>query len=352
MRNCLKRTVLLLIISISIYSCKSEVEQATVSNPKISWKLASTFSPSIDLVYGTAENFCGRVSELTNGKFTITPYPSGTLTSALGVFDAVQTGAVEMGQSAGFYYSGKNKALVFDTGVPFGLSPRQQNAWLYKGGGIDLLRDIYSEYNIMYFPSGNTGHQMGGWFKNDINDISDLKGLRIRIPGLGGEIFSKLGASVSLIPGGEIYTALERGAIDATEWLGPHDDLGEGFNKIANNYYYPNWWEQGTTVALYINMDAWNKLPLQYQAVIEIAAKEANIDMLNSFDHYNSIALEELKKTNIALKKFDDSIINAAKYASTQIMEESAKENEDFNRIYQSWKVYQNKQDDWFSMQD
>jgi len=346
-----------LIVSLSItllllfVSCAPDKESTdNHRTPEISWKLASSFPNSFDAVYGQAESFSKRVSELTNGNFTIRTYQGGELIGPLDVFDAVQSGAIEMGQSAGFYYTGKDETLVFDSGIPFGLTPRQQNAWLYYGGGLDLLQKAYKKHKILYLPGGNTGHQMGGWFNKDVANLSSLSGLRIRIPGYGGEIFNRLGATVQMIPGGEIYTSLERGAIDATEWLGPYDDLKAGLNEIAKKYYYPNWWEIGTTVALYINVDKWNELPDSYKSAIEVAASEANLMMLSHFDHNNSEALQLLTGKHTDISEFPEDFIKAARSETMTLLSEKAIQNEEFRVIYESWKAYQIKQQEWFKL--
>ncbi len=213
--------------------------------PAIRWRLASSFPKNLDTIYGAAETLSKRVAALTGGKFQIRVFAGGELVPGLQVLDAVGNGTAECGHSAGYYYVGKNLALAFDTAVPFGLTARQQNAWMYAGGGIEALRTLYAKYNVLQFPGGNTGTQMGGWFRQEIKSMADLKGLKMRIPGIGGKIMARLGAVPQTLPGGDIYPALERGALDAAEWVGPYDDEKLGFHKIAKHYYYPGWWEGG-----------------------------------------------------------------------------------------------------------
>src|SRR5690606_15374970 len=217
-------------------SGEAEAGQVTVSGPQVTWRVASSFPRGLDVIYGAAEALAQRVSDMTGGRFTIRVYPAGELVPGLQVMDAVQSGTVQAGHTAGYYYTGKHPALALDTGVPFGLTARQQNAWLYEAGGLDLVRGVYADFGIISFPCGNTGVQMGGWFRRPIGSLADLRGLRMRIPGIGGEVMSRLGVSVQLLAGGEIYLVLERGAIDATEWVGAYDDEKLGFHRIARNY--------------------------------------------------------------------------------------------------------------------
>ena len=231
---------------------------------------------------------------MTGGRFTIEPYAAGEIVPGLEVLDAVQNGTVECGHTASYYYVGKNPALAFGTSVPFGLTAQQQNAWYYHGGGLEVMHKLYSDFNVLNFPAGNTGAQMGGWFKKEIKSLQDLKGLKMRIPGLGGKVMSRLGVNVQVIPGGEIYLALERGAIDAAEWVGPYDDLKLGLNKAASYYYYPGWWEPGPTLEVQVNKSQWDKLPPEYQEVFKTAAMEANLNMLSKYDALNREALKTI----------------------------------------------------------
>jgi TRAP-type mannitol/chloroaromatic compound transport system substrate-binding protein len=212
--------------------------------PNINWQMVTSWPKSLDTIFGGAQKVCDRVSAMTGGKFTIEPYAAGEIVPGLEVLDAVQNGTVECGHTASYYYVGKNPALAFGTSLPFGLTAQQQNAWFYHGGGLEAMHKLYSDFNIINFPAGNTGAQMGGWFKKEVKSLSDLNGLKMRIPGLGGEVMSRLGVNVQVLPGGEIYLALDRGAIDAAEWVGPYDDEKLGLNEAAPFYYYPGWWEQ------------------------------------------------------------------------------------------------------------
>jgi len=327
--------------------CKENQQNSLNELPSVNWRLTSSFPKTLNTLYGTAEDFAANVSELTQGRFQIKTYQPNEIIPALGVFDAVSSGNIEMGQSAGAYYIGINTAFAFDTGLPFGMSSIEQNAWLYEGGGLELLQSIYSKYNIMYLPSGNTGPQMGGWFRKEINSLNDLSGLRMRIPGIGGKIMSKLNVSTQVLPGGEIYQALEKGVLDATEFIGPYDDEKMNFYEVAKYYYHPGWWEPSSTIALYINIDAWNKLPDSYKIAIELAAKNANISMLSMYNNQNAIALNSLIDKGVKVKRFPDEIIEQAKIESKIIFNEYAQNNEDFRKIYNHWNDYRTTMKDW-----
>lgn len=225
-------------------------------SPNIRWRLASSFPKSLDTIYGGAEVLAKRLSEITGGKFQISVHAAGELMPAFGVVDALQTGSIECAHTASYYFVGKNRAFGFETTLPFGLNQRQQNAWIYYGGGLQLVREFLRDYNIVNFPGGNTGVQMGGWFKKEIKTLADLKGMKMRIPGIGGEIMSRLGAVPQQIPGGEIYQALEKGTIDGAEWVGPYDDEKLGLFKVASHYYYPGWWESNSMYSFYVNAKA------------------------------------------------------------------------------------------------
>ncbi|MEQ8958985.1 MAG: ABC transporter substrate-binding protein, partial [Coleofasciculus sp. C2-GNP5-27] len=249
------------------------------SQPRIRWRMATSWPQSLDTIFGGAETISQRVSEMTNGRFTITPFAAGEIVPGLQVLDAVQNGTVQCGHTASYYYIGKNPALAFGTAVPFGLDAQQQNAWLYHGGGLEAMHKLYSDFGVINFPAGNTGTQMGGWFKREVNSVAELQGLTMRIPGLGGDVMSRLGVNAQVLPGGEIFLALERGAIDAAEWVGPYDDEKLGLHQAAQLYYYPGWWEPGATLEVQVNKAEWDKLPTEYQEVFKTAAMDANLNM-------------------------------------------------------------------------
>lgn len=316
--------------------------------PEIKWRLASSFPKSLDTIYGAAPQLCKRVAELTNGKFQIRDFAGGEIVPGLGVMDAVQSGTVECGHSAGYYYVGKDATFAFDTAMPFGMSVRQQNAWLYHGGGMELIRDFLKGYNVINFPGGNTGAQMGGWWRKEVKSLGDLAGLKVRIPGFGGKIMAALGAVPQTIAGGDIYPSLEKGTIDAAEWVGPYDDEKLGFYKVAKYYYYPGFWEPGVTLSFYVNMDQWNKLPKAYQAAFEVAAAEANIHMTAKYDAQNPPALNRLIQAGAQLRIFPREILDAASEAAEKLYADEAASNANFKKIFDSWNRFRSDEKNWF----
>ena len=284
---------------------------------------------------------------MTGGRFTIKPYAAGEIVPGLEVLDAVQNGTVECGHTASYYYVGKNSALAFGTSMPFGLTAQQQNSWLYHGGGLEAMQKVYADFNVINFPAGNTGAQMGGWFKREVKSLADLKGLKMRIPGLGGEVMSRLGVNVQVLPGGEIFLALDRGAIDAAEWIGPYDDEKLGLNKAAPFYYYPGWWEPGATLEVQVNKSQWDKLPQEYQEVFKTAAMEANLNMLAQYDALNRNSLTRLLDSGTKLVAYSPDILAAAQKASFEIYEENAAKNPTFKEIYQQWNEFRSSVSQW-----
>src|SRR6267154_2324874 len=262
--------------------------------PELKWRLASSFPKSLDTLYGAGEMLVKYVAEMTDNKFQIRIFAAGEIVPGLQVLDAVQNGTVEMGHSAGTYYVGKDPTFAIDTALPFGTNARQQEAWIRWGGGRELLLDLYKDYNIYNLPCGNTGAQMGGWFRKEIKGVEDLKGLKFRIAGIAGQVCNKLGAVAQQIAGGDIYPALEKGTIDAAEWVGPYDDQKLGFNKIAPYYYYPGWWEGGPQLSLYVNNKAWGARTPEYKALIEAAASQGHLQMQARYDARNPAALKRL----------------------------------------------------------
>lgn len=304
----------------------TEAPAVQTGGPRLRWRLASSFSRSLDTIYRAAEVLANRVSLLTGGRFEIQIYPGGELVPAFSVLDSVQKATIQIGHTASYYYLGKNPALVFDCTVPFGLSARQFNAWMYHGNGLDLTRGVLSDFGVLNFPGGNTGVQMGGWFKRELRSMADLKGLRMRIPGLGGRVMEALDVTVQQIPGGEIYPALDRGTIDAAEWVGPYDDEKLGFADVASNYYYPGWWEPGANLSFYINESAWSELPANYQEALDVAAKEASLDMLARYDALNPPAFDRLVAGGTSFHVFPEDIMNAAAEISEELVREPATE--------------------------
>ncbi len=308
--------------------------EGVISGPNVRWRMTTSFPQSLDILHGGAERFAERVGQLTEGRFQIRVYAAGEIVPGLQVMDSVQQGTVQCGMTPGYYYIGKAPALAFDAAVPFGLNTRQQDAWFYQGGGIEVMREVYSDFGIVNFPMGSTGAQMGGWFREPVNTLADLNGLRMRIPGLGGEIMTRLGVSVQVLAGGDIFPALERGAIDATEWVGPYDDEKLGFQEIAPYYYMPGWWEPGVTNSLLVGQQAWDELPETYREIVAIAAKEAKQDMMARYDTENPQALRRLVEGGVSLRAFSEEILDAAWRESNEYLQEIAAGDAQFKRVY------------------
>jgi TRAP-type mannitol/chloroaromatic compound transport system substrate-binding protein len=318
--------------------------------PDVRWRLASTFPGSLDTIFGAAATLATRLEQLTAGRFRVRVYEAGEIVPPLEVLDAVQQGSVEMGHGASYYFIGKNPAMAFDCAVPFGLTARQHLAWLTRSGGLELMRGVFADFNILNFPGGNTGVQMGGWFRRPVSSLAELRGLKMRIPGLGGEVMSALGVTVQLLAGGEIYPALERGAIDATEWVGPYDDLKLGFHQVAKHYYYPGWWEPGPALSFYVNRDAYAALPETYRAALEVACHDAGMRMLSDYDAKNPQALETLvTEHGVALARYSDDIMSAAREASESILEQFASGDESFRTIFRHWDAFRKKSNRWLA---
>src|SRR6187397_2870760 len=264
------------------------------SMPEIKWRTTTSWPKSLDTIHGGAEVMAKIVGEATDNKFQIQTFAAGEIVPGLQVLDAVQNGTVEMGHTASYYYFGKDPTFAFGTAVPFGPNQRLNQAWYMLGGGRDLLNQFYKGYNVTSFLAGNTGCQMGGWFRKEINTVEDLQGLKMRIGGFAGRVMQKLGVVPQQLAGGDIYPALEKGTIDAAEWVGPYDDEKLGFNKVAPHYYYPGWWEGGPEVSAYINKAAWDALSPENKAILEAASALATLDMTAKYDQLNPTALKQL----------------------------------------------------------
>jgi TRAP-type mannitol/chloroaromatic compound transport system substrate-binding protein len=316
-----------------------------VDGPRVNWRIATSFPPSLDILHGAGVRVARRVEELTGGNFTMRVYAAGEIVPGPQVMDAVMQGAIQCGVSPGYYYMGKHPALAFDTAIPFGLTTRQQYAWMMHGGGLELINNIYSEFGIISFPTNSTGGQMGGWFREPVNSLSELAGLRFRIPGIGGEVMSRLGVTVQSLAPAEIYPALERGAIDALEWVGPYDDEKLGFHQIAKNYYFPGWWEPGVTMGLLINLDAYNELPEAYQHVLSAVAGETFADRLASYDNANPLALRRLvNEQGVTLRSYSQDIMDAAWTQSNAYLEEQSAADATFREVYDSYRAFRDVQ--------
>jgi len=320
--------------------------------PEVRWRLASSFPKSLDTIFGAADVISKTVAAATGGKFQIQVFSGGEIVPPFGVVDAVQNGTIQCCHTAPYYFFGKDPTFAFGTAVPFGLNARQQNAWMYHGGGLPLMREFLSAYNIINFPAGNTGTQMGGFWRKEVKSLADLKGVKFRIAGLAGVALSKLGVVPQQIPGGEIYPALEKGTIDAAEWVGPYDDEKLGLGKVAKFYYYPGFWEGGPELDLYVNIKEFQALPKEYQAILESAAAYANVDMMAKYDAANPAALRRLVASGVQLKPFPQDVMQAAFNATNQVFEETAAANPRFKKMFDSWVAFRNQQVQWFRVSE
>ncbi len=315
---------------------------------RVTWRLASSFPRSLDTIFGAAELMAERLAELSDGRFTLRVYPAGELVPAFQVMDAVEQGTVQVGHSASYYYTGKNPALAFDACVPFGLTSRQQTAWLEEGGGIELMQELFTDFGIVNHPAGNTGAQMGGWFKNPVDSAQDLQGLKMRIPGLGGEVMNRLGVTVQLIAGGDIFQALERGTIDATEWVGPYDDEKLGLHKIARHYYYPGWWEPGPSLTYMVGRKAWDQLSSSYRAMFSEAARSSARAMQARYDQRNPAALARLVEAGTEIRPFSDDLLSAAADATQGMLQEQASADPAYRKVFEAWSKARTEAHRWF----
>ncbi|MCS7101074.1 MAG: TRAP transporter substrate-binding protein [Burkholderiaceae bacterium] len=321
---------------------------AVHAQASIRWRLASSFPKSLDTIYGTAEIFAKFVKDATGGRLDISVHAAGELVPALQVQDAVQNGTVECCHTAPYYFFGKDEAFAFDTAIPFGLNYRQQTAWMFDGNGMRLMREFYRNYNIVNFVMGNTGAQMGGWYRKEIKGLDDIKGLKMRIGGFGGRVLERIGGTPQMIPGGEIYAALEKGTIDAVEWVGPYDDERLGFHKVAKYYYYPGWWEGGAQLALYINSKVWDALSAEHKAIVEAAATHAHVVMQARYDARNPAALKRLVAAGAVLRPMPRPVLDAAFKAAEALYAELAAKNPNWKKIWDDWSRFRADQVLWF----
>ena len=316
----------------------------SLEQKQYNWRLVTAWPKNYPGLGMAPERIADLVEEMSNGQMKITVYGAGEQVPAFGVFDAVSSGSHQMGHSGGYFWKGKVPAAQFFTGVPFGLTADEINAWTNRGGGLELWREIYEPFNIYPIPAGNTGTQMFGWFNKEINSLEDIKGLKMRIPGIGGEVLKRAGGIPVTLPGGELFTALQTGVIDATEWVGPYNDLTFGFQQTAKYYYYPGWHEPGSMLELLINKDAWDSLPKHLQVIIETASKAVNQDILDEYTARNNKALRELVDVHgVELRRLPDDVISEFKIIANEILEENASEDETVNKVYQSYLKFKNE---------
>jgi TRAP-type mannitol/chloroaromatic compound transport system substrate-binding protein len=320
------------------------------TRPNVKWRMVTSFPKSLDILSGAAVRISQRVASLTDNNFQISTFAAGEIVPPLQVLDAVQNGTVECGYTPSFFYVGKDPTFAFDTAIPFGMNTRQQAAWVTEGGGFDLMRQFYKKYNVLHFPAGNTGAQMGGWFRKEINSIDDLRGLKMRVGGLGAQVLAKLGTVPQQIPPGDLYPALERGTIDAAEWIGPYDDERLGLVRVAKYYYYPGWWDPCAQTNLFVNQQHWDALPESYQAAVTTACAETHGWMVAAYDARSPMALRRLVAAGAILKPFSQEILTICEKMAFEHYEEIAMKNEAFRTVYEPWKKFRTEILLWFSV--
>jgi len=342
-----------LVVSLGLSSLGLSALAHADDDKKYRWRLAETWGPNFPIFGDTTKNMAKMVKEMSNGRLTIRIDSSNKHKSALGIFDFVKSGQYQMGHSASYYWKGKNFNTMFFTTVPFGMIAPEQHAWFYYGGGMELMKKVYDQYGILSFPGGNTGNQMGGWFKKEINSVEDFKGLKMRIPGFAGEVLAKLGAKPTNIPSGELYTALERNTIDALEWVGPSLDLRMGFHKIAP-YYYTGWHEPGTELQFMVNEKAYNSLPKDLQKILTVAMKVSAYDMYSQSMHASGVNLASLKKDypNVQMRSFPKPVMNAIMVANDELLKEFAAKDPMTAEILKSLNDYKQQVRAWTNLSD
>jgi len=329
------------------------VSSTAQAAPEYKWKMVTTWPKNFPGL-GTGANFLAKlIGEMTGGRIQVKVYGAKELVGALEIFDAVSRGTAELGHGAAYYWKGKSRAAQFFTSVPFGLTAQEMNSWLYHGGGMELWEEVYEPFGLVPGAAGNTGVQMGGWFNKEINTVSDLEGLKMRIPGLGGEVLKRAGGTPVLLPGGEIFPSLQSGAIDATEWVGPYNDLAFGLYKAAKYYYYPGWHEPGSTMECFINKEALEALPEDLQVLVRTAIRVANQDMLADFTAKNNRALEQLVNDHgVELRKFPDDVLNKIKALSDEVVAEEASKDEITKKVFDSFVKFRDQATKWHQVSE
>ena len=320
------------------------------SSPEIKWRLTSSFPKSLDTLWGSSETFAKYVAEATDNKFQISTFAAGEIVPALQALDAVSNATVEMCHTAAYYYVGKDPTFPLFCAVPFGLNTRQQNAWFYDGGAQKLMDEFTKKFNVVSLLGGNTGAQMGGWFRKEIKEVADLNGVKMRIAGLAGNVMQKLGVVPQQLAGGDIYPALEKGTVDAAEWVGPYDDEKLGFYKVAPFYYYPGWWEGGTTQHFMFNIAKFEELPKAYKAVVTAAAGAANVEETGRYDARNPQAIKRLVSAGAQLRPFSQPIMEACLKASNEIYADISSKNADFKKVYDNMVAFRNDEYLWWQV--
>ena len=320
------------------------------SMPEIKWRLTSSFPKSLDTIYGGAEYLSKQVAEMTDNKFQIQVFAAGEVVPGLQALDATSNGTVEMCHTVSYYYVGKDPTFAIYASVPFGLNARMQNSWLYQGGGNELGNEFFKKFGVIAHPCGNTGTQMGGWFRKEIKTVADLAGLKMRIGGIAGQVLAKVGVVPQQLAGGDIYPSLEKGTIDAAEWVGPYDDEKLGFNKVAKFYYYPGFWEGGPTVHSFTNLEKWNSLPKTYQSILANAAQATNSWMAARYDMQNPAALKRLVASGTQLRPFTNEVLDACLKATNELWAEISAKNPDFKKSIDAMQAYRSDEYLWWQV--
>ena len=334
----------------ALAACTPQTQEQGVASTaeRFSWKLVTTWLPNFPGL-GTGVNTLARyIREMSAGRMEITIYAAGELVPAFEIFDAVSQGSAEMGHGAAYYWRGKSEAAQFFATIPFGLNAHEQNAWLYYGGGLDLWREVYEPFNLVPFPAGNTGVQMGGWFNKPIESMADLNGLKMRIPGIGGEVLRRAGGTPVNLPLSEIFTALQTGSIDATEWVSPYNDVAIGLHQAARYYYYPGWQEPGPTLECMINRDAWESLPEDLQAIVRVACQATTLDMISEFMARNATSLQQLQADgNVEVRAFPDEVLAGLKELTYTVVDELAAEDPIVAKVWASYRQFMDTSRSW-----
>jgi len=320
------------------------------SMPEIKWRLTSSFPKSLDTIYGGAEQVAKYVAEMTDNKFQIQVFAAGEVVPGLQALDATSNNTVEMCHTVSYYYVGKDPTFAIFASVPFGLNARTANSWGYEAGGEQLGNEFFKKFGVIGFPTGNTGTQMGGWFRKEIKTVADLSGLKMRIGGIAGQVLQKVGVVPQQLAGGDIYPALEKGTIDAAEWVGPYDDEKLGFAKVAKYYYYPGFWEGGPTVHSFVNLEKWNSLPKNYQAILTNACANANTWMNARYDMQNPTALKRLVAGGTQLRPFTNEVLEACLKATNELWGEISGKNADFKKSIDAMQAYRSDQYLWWQV--
>ena len=355
MKNKIIKTILgVLVLMLVVISCKESSSEGTTANVETvkkktyNWKMTTTWPPNFPVLGEVANKYAEWVEELSDGQIKIKVYGGGELVPSLEAFDAVSNGTIEMGSGASYYWAGKTSAAQFFAAVPFGMNSQQLTSWLETGGGYELWKKTYAKFNLVPFLGGNTGVQMGGWFNREINSVADFKGLKMRLPGIGGKVLEKAGGAAVLVAGGEIYTSMERGVIDATEWIGPYHDYKMGFHKVAKYYYTPGWHEPGTQLEFFVNKEKHDALPKHLQAILEAASKKAQVWVLSEFDKQNGIFLDKLvNEEGVEVREFSKETLNVLRGYTQEAIKDMIGDDPLSKEVYESYYKFQNRVSKW-----